>query len=47
MAAFPPIPAPLEQSAAQFDDLFTRASQRAAFRQYLAGLLLPPSATRR
>jgi hypothetical protein len=41
MTPFPPIPAPLETYAAQFDDLFPRASQRAAFRQYLAGLLLP------
>ena len=41
MPLFPPIPAPLETYAAQFDDLFPRASQRAAFRQYLAGLLLP------
>jgi SRSO17 transposase len=41
MPAFPPIPVPLETYAAQFDDLFTRPSQRAAFRQYLGGLLLP------
>ena len=41
MPAFPPIPDPLEADAAQFDDRFRRASQRAAFRQYLAGLLLP------
>lgn len=41
MTSFPPIPAPLEAYATQFDDLFSRASQRAAFRQYLAGLLLP------
>ena len=41
MAAFPPIPLPLETYAARFDDLFSRASQRAGFRQYLAGLLLP------
>lgn len=41
MPAFPPIPAPVDAYAAQFDDLFTRSSQRAAFRQYLAGLLLP------
>jgi SRSO17 transposase len=41
MPAFPPIPEPLETYAAQFDALFSRASQRAAFRQYLAGLLLP------
>jgi hypothetical protein len=41
MPAFPPIPVPLETYAAQFDELFSRPSQRAAFRQYLAGLLLP------
>jgi SRSO17 transposase len=41
MPPFPPIPEPLERYAAQFDDLFSRASQRQAFRQYLAGLLLP------
>ena len=41
MLLSPPIPQPLEAYAAQFDDLFPRASQRLAFRQYLAGLLLP------
>ena len=41
MPALPPMPAPLDAYAAQFDDLFTRSSQRTAFRQYLAGLLLP------
>ena len=41
MTPFPPIPDPLETYAAQFDDLFPRASQRDGFRQYLAGLLLP------
>jgi hypothetical protein len=41
MPGFPPIPEPLETYAAQFDDLFPRASQREGFRQYLAGLLLP------
>jgi len=41
MPAFPPIPDPLEAYAARFDDLFSRATQRAAFRHYLAGLLLP------
>ncbi len=41
MPACPPIPEPLEAYAAQFDDLFTRAQQRSAFRHYLAGLLLP------
>ena len=46
MLAFPPIPDPLEAYAAQFDDLFSRAQQRAAFRQYLAGLLLPTERTK-
>lgn len=46
MPAFPPIPDPLEAYAAQFDDLFNRAQQRAAFRQYLAGLLLPGERTK-
>lgn len=41
MSPSPPIPAPLEAYAAQFDDLFTRSQQRTAFRQYLVGLLLP------
>lgn len=41
MSSTPPIPALLEAYAAQFDDLFTRSQQRTAFRQYLAGLLLP------
>jgi len=41
MTPFPPIPHPLETYAAQFDDLFSRPSQRTAFRQYLGGLLLP------
>jgi len=41
MPVFPPMPDPLEQYAAQFDDLFCRTQQRTAFRQYLAGLLLP------
>jgi len=41
MPAFPPILEPLEAYAVQFDDLFTRSSQRVAYRQYLAGLLLP------
>jgi SRSO17 transposase len=31
----------LERYAAQFDDLFSRPNQRHAFRQYLAGVLLP------
>jgi hypothetical protein len=37
----PAAPAPLEAYAASFDDLFSRANQRHAFRQYLEGLLLP------
>lgn len=41
MPTLPPTPAPLDAYAAHFDDLFTRDSQRSAFRQYLAGLLLP------
>jgi SRSO17 transposase len=41
MSSVPPMPAPLEAYAAHFDDVFTRANQRLAFRQYLAGLLLP------
>jgi len=41
MTPFPPIPEPLDRYAAQFDDLFTRPTQRQAFRQYLAGLLVP------
>src|SRR5215218_5533087 len=34
-------PGPLEAYAQQFDDLFGKVNQRRAFRQYLAGLLLP------
>src|SRR4051812_40446206 len=34
-------PEHLEDYAAQFDDLFTQRSQRAGFRRYLEGLLLP------
>jgi SRSO17 transposase len=41
MPSCPPLPEPLEAYAAQFDDLFSRSQQRTAFRQYLAGLLLP------
>jgi hypothetical protein len=41
MRVFAPLPDPLDRYAAQFDDLFTRPTQRQAFRQYLAGLLLP------
>ena len=43
---FPPVPAALDADAAHFDDLFTRPSQRQAFRQYLAGLLLPAERTK-
>src|SRR5215210_8041056 len=39
--ACPPAPGPLEEFAAQFDDLFGRLAQRQAFREYLQGLLLP------
>jgi len=39
--AVPAAPGPLEAYAMHFDDLFTRANQRTAFRQYLEGLLLP------
>src|SRR5262245_38475939 len=31
----------IDQFCALFDDLFCRAQERAAFRQYLIGLLLP------
>src|SRR4051794_19537737 len=34
-------PPPLEEYAAQFDDLFARRSQRESFRRSLEGLLLP------
>src|SRR4029450_7910608 len=43
---FPPMPVPLDRYAAEFDDLFTRPTQRQAFRQYLAGLLLPAERTK-
>ena len=36
-----PAPGPLEAYALQFDDLFSKVSQREAFRRYLEGLLLP------
>jgi len=39
--AVPAAPGPLEAYATHFDDLFTRANQRQAFRQYLEGVLLP------
>lgn len=35
------VPEPLEAYAAQFDELFSRVSQREGFRQYMVGLLLP------
>nr|WP_258308913.1 transposase [Streptomyces sp. NWU339] len=37
----PPAPGPLEDYAAQFDDLFSSLAQRRGFREYLTGLLLP------
>ena len=37
----PAAPGPLEDYAAQFDDLFGRLAQRRGFREYLAGLLAP------
>ena len=37
----PPAPGPLEDYAAQFDDLFNYLAQRRNFRTYLEGLLLP------
>jgi SRSO17 transposase len=36
-----PAPAPLEQYAIRFDDLFSARAQREGFRRYLEGLLLP------
>lgn len=36
-----PAPGPLEEYSACFDPLFDRLNQRAAFRRYLEGLLLP------
>lgn len=39
--AVAPAPGPLEAYAQQFDALFSKRSQREAFRRYLAGLLLP------
>jgi SRSO17 transposase len=39
--ACPPAPGPLEEFAGRFDDVFGRLAQRRAFREYLAGLLLP------
>lgn len=37
----PPAPGPLEDYAAQFDDVFASLAQRRGFRAYLEGLLLP------
>ena len=37
----PAVPAPLEEYARAFDDLFHTHIQRRRFREYLAGLLLP------
>lgn len=37
----PPAPGPLEDYAAQFEDLFATLAQRRGFREYLQGLLLP------
>ncbi|HZA24364.1 MAG TPA: transposase, partial [Dehalococcoidia bacterium] len=39
--AAPTAPGPLEDYAAQFDDLWAKAAQRESFRAYLQGLLLP------
>jgi hypothetical protein len=39
--AIPTLPGPLEDYAAQFDDLWAKAAQRESFRAYLQGLLLP------
>jgi hypothetical protein len=36
-----PAPAPLEEYACRFDDLFSARAQREGFRRYLEGLLLP------
>src|SRR5919206_2614980 len=44
--ACPPAPGPLEEFAAQFDELFGRLAQRRAFREYRAGLLLPRDRTK-
>jgi SRSO17 transposase len=39
--AIPTAPGPLEDYAAQYDDLWAKAAQRESFRAYLQGLLLP------
>ena len=41
-----PAPGPVEAYAQHFDDLFSKVNQREAFRQYLAGLLLPTERTK-
>ena len=41
-----PAPGPLEDYAAQFDDLFANVAQRRAIREYLHGLLLPRERTK-
>jgi hypothetical protein len=41
-----PAPGPLEAFAQHFDSLFTQRSQRQAFRDYLAALLLPTERTK-
>jgi SRSO17 transposase len=40
------VPAPLEEYARAFDDLFHTHIQRRRFREYLAGLLLPRDRTK-
>src|SRR5438874_2106278 len=37
----PPAPKPLEDYAANFDELFDSLAQRRSFREYVEGLLLP------
>ena len=39
--ACPPAPGPLEDYAAEFDELFASLAQRRGFREYLTGLLQP------
>ena len=43
----PAMPAPLEEYAVQFDDLFHHRAQRRGFRAYLQGLLLPRDRNKR
>ena len=40
-AVCPPAAGPLEDYAAEFDELFSRLAQRRGFRDYLTGLLAP------